>query len=98
VTTDVIYTAGPLRVELLAIQNGQVVLSTSRNVPPPSRPMPSHSLPSGPITPTPTPTPDSVTPADAGTAPGNVTPDSKDASDATPPDVEESPFFSPDDL
>lgn len=103
VTTDVTYTAGPLRVELLAIQNGQVVLRTSRNLPQPSRPprpTPSNSSPAAPSTPTPN---NSLPPSedadeDAGTDSQNSAPNPEETVEPESPDSEESPFFSADDL
>ncbi|MBD2123047.1 DUF3084 domain-containing protein [Trichocoleus sp. FACHB-262] len=100
VTTGVIYTAGPLKVELLAIQNGQVVLSTSRDIPQPNRPQPNSSPSPQPNNATPNPNNpnNSVTQEDANFEFQHSDPYPGKAPNSKPSDVSPSPFVSPDDL
>nr|WP_290221659.1 DUF3084 domain-containing protein [Trichocoleus desertorum] len=104
VTTDVTYTAGPLRVELLAIQNGQVVLSTSREVPQSTRPTPNNNSPSAPSPPTPAPSPSTptsengLTEEDADTDTQNSAPTPTSTPAPQPSDSPDLPFFGPDDF
>jgi uncharacterized protein (DUF3084 family) len=112
VTTDVTYTAGPLRVELLAIENGQVVLSTSRDIPQPTRsplsspaptspapssPAPSNGSPAAPSSPTPSPEDDPLQ-EDAIFDPQSPEPAPTSAPDVEPSDAPDLPVFNFDDL